>query len=575
MKQSIAVKIIATAAGLVALMGMASAMSFYMAREVGGQIDRLTGAYIPAYGDLARANVRSLEEGLALRRLILAATAQPVDQATVATYQKAFEDKAGDFTSELQDARARLAAEIKRGDTFADPVGLARLDTRIDILIQEDAPRYIAEAAPLTRPGGAADAQIRTAALARVEPLRDAMNAKLDSIRRNMMELMSAAATRTRHKQNEMIAISAALTALAAVFGLICATLISAGLVRPLRRLLEGALAVERGSLDVVVEVGPPDEVGNLTVAFNSMTEQLRLKERIRETFGKYIDPRVVEGIIDRPAIAQGEGQRRTMTVMFSDMVGFTRLSEGMTPQGLVKLMNCYLNTMSEPIRDQRGVIDKYIGDAIMAYWGPPFTEDGEQAGLACLAALDMIERLDGLRSDIVELIGIRDLPKIDMRIGIATGEALVGNLGSDLMMSYTVMGDAVNLASRLEGANKVYGARILVSGATAAAAAGVVETREIDRLVVVGQAEPAAIHEVMARAGALSPAQARLRKAFAEALAAYRARDWTLADRCIARCLEIMPDDGPALTLQRRIAQMIAAPPADDWNGAWVMEMK
>jgi adenylate cyclase len=246
-----------------------------------------------------------------------------------------------------------------------------------------------------------------------------------------------------------------------------------------------------------------------------------------------------------------------------------------MTPQGLVKLMNCYLNTMSEPIRNERGVIDKYIGDAIMAYWGPPFTEYGEQAGLACLAALEMIERLDGLRTDIVELIGIRDLPRIDMRIGVATGEALVGNLGSDLMMSYTVMGDAVNLASRLEGANKVYGTRILVSSATAAAAAGVVETREIDRLVVLGQSEPAPIHEVMARAGALSPAQARLRKAFAEGLAAYRARNWPLADACIGRCLEIAPGDGPALTLQRRIAQMIATPPADDWNGAWVMEMK
>jgi class 3 adenylate cyclase len=111
-----------------------------------------------------------------------------------------------------------------------------------------------------------------------------------------------------------------------------------------------------------------------LTTAFNQMVEQLRLKERIRETFGKYIDPRIVEGLIDRPMLA-AEGQRRVMTVLFCDVRGFTSTSEGMTPQGLVKVMNRYFSTMSGPIRDHEGIIDKYIGDAIMAYWGPPFTD--------------------------------------------------------------------------------------------------------------------------------------------------------------------------------------------------------
>ena len=199
-----------------------------------------------------------------------------------------------------------------------------------------------------------------------------------------------------------------------------------------------------------------------MTAAFNRMVEQLRLKERIRETFGKYVDPRVVEGLIDRPALA-AEGQRRVMTVLFCDVKGFTGASEGMTPQGLVKVMNRYFSTMSAPIRHHQGIIDKYIGDAIMAYWGPPFTEDAEQARLASLAALDMLERVAPLRAEFPELLGVRSLPiAFDIRIGIATGEALVGSIGSELMMSYTVMGDTVNLASRLEGANKVYGGRVL-----------------------------------------------------------------------------------------------------------------
>src|SRR4029077_8429568 len=184
---------------------------------------------------------------------------------------------------------------------------------------------------------------------------------------------------------------------------------------------------------------------------------------------------------------------------LFCDMKGFTRLSEGMTPQGLVKVMNHYLSTMSAPIRSHRGIIDKYIGDAIMAYWGPPFTENSEQARLACLAAVEMADRGTALRTELPELLGVRTVPSdCDVRIGIATGEVLVGSIGSEFMMSYTVMGDAVNLASRLEGANKIYGSHCLVSAPTVEAASEAVEFREIDRLVVVGQAQSTAVFDII-----------------------------------------------------------------------------
>ena len=153
------------------------------------------------------------------------------------------------------------------------------------------------------------------------------------------------------------------------------------------------------GHLDETLPVTSKDEIGHLTTAFNRMVEQLRHKERIRETFGKYVDPRVVEGLIDRPTLA-AEGQRRVMTVLFCDVKGFTSASEGMTPQGLVKVMNRYFSVMSAPIRDHGGIIDKYIGDAIMAYWGPPFTEDADQARLASLAALEMLEHVAPLRAE-------------------------------------------------------------------------------------------------------------------------------------------------------------------------------
>src|ERR1700710_2127356 len=183
--------------------------------------------------------------------------------------------------------------------------------------------------------------------------------------------------------------------------------LVSAGVTRPVRQLLAGARAVEAGNLDQMLAVTSRDEIVLLSTAFNRMVEQLRLKERLRETFGKYVDPRVVEGLIEGPALA-AEGQRRVMTVLFCDVRGFASTSEGMTPQGLVKVMNRYFSTMSAPIRAHQGIIDKYIGDAIMAYWGPPFADNAEQARLACLAAPGELSVGPRVQAELPELLGVR-----------------------------------------------------------------------------------------------------------------------------------------------------------------------
>jgi adenylate cyclase len=210
-----------------------------------------------------------------------------------------------------------------------------------------------------------------------------------------------------------------------------------------------------------------------------------------------------------------------------------------------------------------------------MAYWGPPFIEETDQARFACLAAVDMIERIPSLRMQLPELLGMRSMAvECDIRIGIATGEVLTGSIGSEFMMSFTVMGDAVNLASRLESANKVYGSRVLIAQATAAALGAAFELREIDRLSVVGQRTAQTIFEVMARNGELSPQQAQLRARYAEGLAAYRAGQWDAARGAFNAALETSPGDGPSLALLSRIDQLAANPPPD-WDGVWQMEHK
>jgi adenylate cyclase len=172
-------------------------------------------------------------------------------------------------------------------------------------------------------------------------------------------------------------------------------------------------------------------------------------------------------------------------------MKGFTSFSEGMTPAALVTVLNRYMTAMSEPVRRHKGIIDKYIGDAVMAFWGPPFTGAEEQARLGCLAALDQVAGLAAFRAELPDLIGFkRGLPDIGLRIGIATGDVVAGSIGSEQTRIYTVIGDIVNLASRLEGANKTYGTRALINEAANHLAADTVETREIGSVLVIGETE-------------------------------------------------------------------------------------
>jgi adenylate cyclase len=554
-------------------MALTAFLSLASAIQVGKQQDELTQSYIPAYGNLARANLRSVERALELRRVVIAKLQSPSND--VAALRANFDAKGQEFESEIQSARRLINELIEKNTTTVETRSLVRLQTRLDAAVDDSRRHLNDEIARLLKLLEEGNTTAIDESLTRVDAFRDELNGKLDAIRADMLALLRADADLTTQKQRRVTLIAAFLTLLAAVLGLVFSLLVSAGVTRPVRRLLEGARAVEAGNLDERVPITSKDEIGHLTTAFNQMVEQLRLKERIRETFGKYIDPRIVEGLIDRPMLA-AEGERRVMTVLFCDLRGFTGTSEGMTPQGLVKVMNRYFSTMSAPIRDHEGIIDKYIGDAIMAYWGPPFTDDAAQARLASFAALRMLELVPQLRTELPELLGVRNLPTaFDLRIGIATGDVLVGSIGSEWMMNYTVMGDTVNLASRLEGANKEYGGRVLVSEATLAAASEAVEAREIDRVAVLGQNRPQAVFEIMARKGELSTAQFELRDHFSEGLACYRRRQWREARSAFEAALAVVPNDGPSITFIKRLDRLILHPPGEDWDGAWRLEQK
>ena len=450
---SIRKKIVGVSIGLITIMAITSVISTIVANRVEYFMTELLDKYVPAYSNLARMNIHSLERGLAFRRMVIAKMQEPPDDEGYKARYEIFTKKGHEIDEEATSARNLINSIIQDVNTPSDNASLARIENRIDNLMKDAGRHLNAETnATIAYLDNRNWEKVRQS-LAQTDQLRDEFNEYIDGIRSAMRAQVSASATTVIQNQRQSILISALATGCAAFLGFGFAILVSSGITRPVRQLLQGTRDIEAGNLDKPITVTTRDEIGQLAAAFNQMVEQLRTNLRIRETFGRYVDPKIVEHVMERPALAAAEGQRRIMTVLFCDMKGFTSMSEGMTPQGLVKVMNRYLTLMSVPIRTHKGIIDKYFGDAVMAYWGPPFIADTDQARFACLAAIDMATEIATLRKDIPELLGVRSIPgEFDIRIGIATGEVLVGSIGSDFMMNYTVMGDTVNSASRLEG---------------------------------------------------------------------------------------------------------------------------
>jgi len=264
------------------------------------------------------------------------------------------------------------------------------------------------------------------------------------------------------------------------------------------------------------------------------------------------------------------------MTVFFSDLANFTQMCEGLTPDTAVRFLNRYFSLMSDIVRARQGIVDKYIGDSVMAFWGPPFSDETGHAELCCAAALEQMTQLEAFRADLPNLIGVRyGLPQVDIRIGIASGEVTVGNIGSDTSRGYTVIGDTVNLASRLEQANKFYGTRILVSAETRRLAGETLAFREIDSLRVAGKLEPIRVHELLGLKADLTPELQAGVAAFETGLGHYRKQVWDAAEAAFNTCQRHVPEDRPSQTFIECIRDFRANPPSADWDGVWVATSK
>jgi adenylate cyclase len=293
-------------------------------------------------------------------------------------------------------------------------------------------------------------------------------------------------------------------------------------------------------------------------------------KRFLRHAFERYLHPEIINEIVRKPGMLKLGGVRREISVLFSDLAGFTSMSERLEPETLVAVLNRYLSEMSRIIMDEVGTLDKYEGDAIMAFWGAPLPST-DHARRACRAAIACQRRLEEIRPSF-EAAGVSSM---QARIGINSGPAVVGNMGSEMRFDYTAMGDNVNLASRLEGVNKVYGTAILVSEATFAGAQEEIEAREIDILRVKGKKQPVRVYELLGLKGDLSESGRRVVEAYRKAMELYRARSFEAASAAFQAILERAPQDGPSRTMLGRCRLHMAAPPPADWDGAHTLETK
>jgi adenylate cyclase len=325
--------------------------------------------------------------------------------------------------------------------------------------------------------------------------------------------------------------------------------------------------------------------LGYLSITLYSYVQKEKEKEFVQGAFGHFLDPRVISNIVENPQLLnQLGGDARVMTAFFSDVASFSSISEHLTPVELVETINEYLTEMCEIVEQHNGTIDKFEGDAIVAFWGAPIIQE-DHAERAVQAAIDMQLQMIKLRKkweDEGKMLELREKWAADgrgtffsVRIGMNTGEMVVGNMGSKTRVDYTMLGDAVNLAARLEGAGKAYGVTSMISESTYLITRSFIEARELDSIRVVGKEEPVRVYEILGRKGEVDAQKLQIIDLFNAGLGKYRERHWDEALSFFEQGLALDPTEGPCAVYIKRCHGFIANPPPENWDAVHNLDSK
>jgi class 3 adenylate cyclase len=571
-RNSIGARILGLAVFLLALTIVLVAFLLHHVDLLQDDLAELTDVDIPLATTLSHLDEYGLRRRLAFERTLGALNLETADERVLAEARDDLEKYTALLKETFPRARALLESEVQSPASAAEAASIDVLLHQVEAAyppIIEQQQRVL----DLQHRGDHAQAYMLADGLNELQRLVQSQRAELQDVTAERAERIAAEALTRQH---QIVRLTIAATVSTVALGLLVALMVTKALLRPIHALIGALGDVQKGRLDLELPVPNKDELGALTTSFNYFVRELRDKRQMRETFGKYVDPRILTHVLGEGVVEGAGGGREIMTVSFGDLVGFTAMSERLTPSSMVRLLNRHFGLQAEAVQENQGVVDKFIGDSIMAFWGPPFVTDADHAALACRAALAQVAAIETLRRELAELTGLRrDAPEIDLRLGITTGEVVVGNIGSENTRSFTVIGDNVNLASRLESANRHYGTRILVSSAVARNAGPMFEMREIDTIAVKGKVETEHVFELLGMAGCLDDSAVRARNSFAGGIEAYRRQDWLAAASAFTASLALQPGDSVAKLMLERISHFRAVAPGDDWDGVWRFETK
>jgi len=297
---------------------------------------------------------------------------------------------------------------------------------------------------------------------------------------------------------------------------------------------------------------------------------EIKQKQTVETVFSKYLPASVIDQLVKEPGRLKLGGEQKELTALFTDIEGFTALSEKYSAEKLVNFLNTYLTEMTEILFKHEGTLDKYDGDAIKTFFGAPLYFP-DHAKRACWAAIEMQERLGKLRKQWKK----SGRPELYMRVGINTGSMVVGNMGSKNRMNYGINGDSVNLAARLEAANKEYGTFSLISESTYQQAKNHIEVRELETIRVVGRMSPVKVYELLGKAGSIDQAILEILPFYIKGLNNYKKRNWENAIHFFEQALTVNPTDGPSRTFRNRSLRFKLNPPPEIWDGVYRLPTK
>jgi len=556
MRLNIAHKIFAISAFVLVLMVAVAIYSIKLTGNISSDLHGIAHKQLPASMSIARINALILQQGIIFQRQLVSLE-DNADQSNLLKEHKKFQALGKKVEQEFNHARTLLTHGAR--STRVQQADQQLLDHLNAIEVEYQAFEHAGES--LVERYRVIDKGSFESLDEQLNQHQDQLDHEISNFSEKLALLADKSVVHADSDEKRLLLVSILLTSIAVIFAIGFAYFVTKYLVRSVKNLVTGTVAVEAGDYESKVAVTSSDEIGKLTTAFNGMVDGLRMKEQIKDTFGKYMDPRIVANLMESPDFSRSD--RREMTVLFIDLKGFTSISEELKPEELVYMINDFFTYMGESIANHDGVVDKYMGDAVMAFWGTPFCGQDQHASLACETALAALDNFERFRKNLHARLGKEHQNlEVDIRIGISTGDMTVGNIGSIASKSYTIMGNSVNFGSRLEGANKAYGTHILISDRTRALIGDQFFAREIDVIRVKGQQESARIHEISK--------QPFDQPQFTLGLQAYRQQNWPAAEAAFGAC-----DDCVAQAYLQRIELLKHEALPTDWDGVWSFQTK